>query len=58
MTELLTITEVAERLHCSVRKVQRLIAHGELRVVKIGGRRLITVREFEAFVAAASRRAA
>jgi excisionase family DNA binding protein len=58
MTELLTISEVSERLHCSVRKVQRIIARGELRVVRVGGRRLITVREFEAFVAAASRRAA
>ena len=58
MTELLTYAEVAERLHVSVRQVRRLVASGQLRPVRVGRKPLVTVREFEAFVAAAYRRAA
>lgn len=58
MTELLTYAEVAERLHCSVRKVRRLVASGQIRVIRVGKQPLITDKEFEAYVAAAYRRAA
>jgi excisionase family DNA binding protein len=58
VTELLTLSEVAERLHVSVRTVRREVAAGHLRVLKVGRRPLVTVREFESFVAAARRRAA
>lgn len=58
MTELLTLQQVADRLHVSVRSVQRLVAGGQLRVVKVGRRPLVTEREFEAYIAAAYRRAA
>ena len=55
---LLTIPEVAERLRVSTRTVLRLIASGQLRVLKIGRRTLIMEREVDAFLAAAARRAA
>lgn len=55
---LLTIPEVAERLRVSTRTVRRFIASGQLRVLKVGRRTLITEREVDAFLAAAARRAA
>lgn len=58
MTELLTYAQVAERLHVSVRGVQRLVASGQLRVIRVGRRPLITDKELEAYIAAAYRRAA
>ena len=58
MTELLTITEVAERLRVSTRTVRRLVASGQIRVIKIGRRTVVKSSEVDAFVAAASRRAA
>lgn len=58
MTELLTLKEAAARLRVSVRTVQRLMASGQLRPVRIGRRTLLTDKECEAFLAAAHRRAA
>ena len=57
MAELLTLNEVADRLRVSRRTVERLIQAGRLRPTRIGARTLITERELEAYVAAASRRA-
>lgn len=53
---LLTLTEVAERLRVSRRTVEREIAKGYLRTVGIGSRRLVSLRELEAYVAARSGR--
>lgn len=58
MTALLTMPEVAERLRVSERTVRRLVASGQIRVVKIGRRSLVAESEVEAFLAAAFRRAA
>ena len=58
MTQLLTFAEVAERLRCSVRQVRRLAAKGQLRVVRVGRRPLVTEAELEAYIAAAYRSAA
>lgn len=57
MTELLTLLEVAERLRISQRTVRRLVAAGRLRVVHVGRRPLVTVREFEAYIASLRRAA-
>lgn len=57
MTELLTPTEVAERLRVSRRTVERLIASGQVRAIKVGRRTLVTAFEVEAFIAASRRRA-
>lgn len=56
MAELLTLDEVADKLRVSRRTVERLIAAGRIRPTRIGARTLITERELEAYVAAASRR--
>ena len=58
MTDLLTLQDVADRLHVSHRTVRRLVTSGQLRIVKVGRRPLVTEREYEAFIAAASRQAA
>lgn len=58
MAELLTYEQVAERLHCTVRTVRRLVAAGELRVIRPTKKPLVSERELEAFVAAAYRRRA
>ncbi len=58
MTTLLTLAEVATRLRVSRRTVQRLVASGQLRVVKVASKSLVTDAEVEAFVAAAFRRVA
>lgn len=58
MSELLTIPEVADRLRVSRRTVERLVKAGRIRTVNIGRRRLVTDREFEAYVAAARGRVA
>jgi excisionase family DNA binding protein len=57
VAELLTLDEVAERLRVSRRTVERLIAAGRLRPTRVGARTLVTARELEAYVAAASRTA-
>lgn len=54
--ELLTLDEAKERLRVSRRTVERLIAAGQIRPTRIGRRTLVTERELEAYVAAASRR--
>jgi excisionase family DNA binding protein len=45
----LTIGEAAHRLHLSVRTVERLIASGELRSVKVHGARRVPVPELAAY---------
>ena len=57
MAELLTLDEVAERLRVSRRTVERLIQSGRIRPTRVGARTLVTDKELEAYVAAASRRA-
>ena len=56
MAELLTLKEAADRLRVSRRTVERLIASGRIRPTRIGRRTLVTERELEAYIAAASRR--
>jgi excisionase family DNA binding protein len=51
VVSLLTLPEVAAHLRVSRRTVERLTASGQLRVVPIGRRRLVTTRELAAFVA-------
>jgi excisionase family DNA binding protein len=58
MTELLTVPEVAERLRCGRRTVERLIAAGRIRANKVGRRTLVTSFEVEAFIAASRRQPA
>lgn len=50
--QLLTLSQVAERLAVSRRTVQRLIDAGELRPVRFGRSVRLTERELAAFVAA------
>jgi excisionase family DNA binding protein len=57
VSELLTLDEVAERLRVSRRTVEREMAAGRIRAVRIGRRRLVTVKELEAYVSAAFRTA-
>ena len=56
MTKLFTLSEVADLLRVSPRTVRRLVAAGQIRVVKVGRRSLVTERELDAYVAAAYRR--
>lgn len=56
MAELLTLDEAAEKLRVSRRTVERLIASGQIRPTRIGARTLVSDRELEAYVAAASRK--
>lgn len=58
MTRLLTLKEVAAVLRVSVSTVRRLVASGQIRVVKVGRKPLVTEKEIETYVAAAYRRAA
>jgi excisionase family DNA binding protein len=58
VSDLLTRKEVAAALRVSLRTVAKLIATGQLRVVKIGTRTLVTDRELAAYVAAHQRRVA
>lgn len=55
-TEVLTLDEAAERMRISRRTVERLIASGEVRPLRIGRRVLVTAREVEAYLSAAYRR--
>lgn len=56
MTDLLTTAEVAQRLRLGRRTVERLIAAGELRSVKIRSRRLVRSDEVERYLRLAERR--
>lgn len=47
---LLTYSKAAETLAVSKRTIERLVAEGELPVVRIGGARRITVDDVEAFI--------
>ena len=58
MTQLLTLDEVAAVLRVSVRTVRRLVASGQLRVVKVGRLPRVTESELQAYLTAAYRRAA
>jgi excisionase family DNA binding protein len=51
-TELLTLQDVAERLKVSRRTVEREIAAGRIRIVRVGRRIRVTTRELEAYIAA------
>lgn len=51
MAELFTVDEVAEKLRVSRRTVERLVAAGRIRVVRVGRRTLVTDRELEAYIA-------
>jgi excisionase family DNA binding protein len=51
VAELYTLVEVAEKLRVSRRTVERLVAAGRIRVIRIGRRVLVTDRELEAFIA-------
>jgi excisionase family DNA binding protein len=43
---LLTVSDIAERDHCSTKTVRRAIAKGDLEVLRIGpGRRMIRITE-------------
>ena len=57
MTELHTLPEVAVRLRVSLSTVRRLVASGQLRILRVGRRPLVTTRELEAYLAAARRAA-
>lgn len=50
--KLMTQPEVAERLRISLRTVEREVAEGRLRSVKLGSRRLVDPRDLEAYLEA------
>lgn len=57
MTELLTLDEVADRLRVSRRQVDRYVASGRLRVIRLGWRSVrVRSTEVDAFIAACERR--
>lgn len=56
LARLLTLDDVAERLAVSRRTAERLVASGQLRIVRFGGNVRVTERELAAFVAARERR--
>lgn len=58
MIELFTLDQVAEQFHVSKRTIERLVAAGRIRVKYVGRRPVVTSKELEAFIAAASRRGA
>lgn len=51
---LLTITEAAERLHVSVRTLEREVADGRLGIVRVRSRRLVDESELNRYIAAQS----
>jgi excisionase family DNA binding protein len=53
MPELKTKQEAADALRCSLRTVDGLIASGKLRVIRLGGGRLVRIEpaELERFIA-------
>ena len=52
MPDLLTLNDVADRLQVSRRTVERLVAAGRIRIVRVGRLIRVTERELEAYVAA------
>jgi excisionase family DNA binding protein len=56
MSELLTLAEVAERLRVGKRTVERMVAAGELRSLRIRRRRFVDEREVERYLGLAIRR--
>jgi len=52
MSDLLTLNDVADRLQVSRRTVERLVAAGRIRIVRVGRLIRVTERELEAYVAA------
>lgn len=48
---LVNLDEAAAMLSISARSVQRLVESGQLKGVRLGGRRLFPVKELESFVA-------
>ncbi len=56
MSELLTLDEVAERLRVGKRTVERMVAAGELRSLRIRRRRFVDEREVERYLGLAIRR--
>lgn len=56
MPDLWTLDEAADKLRVSRRTVERLIASGQIRPTRVGSRTLVSDRELEAYVAAASRK--
>lgn len=51
--ELFTVDEVAERLRRTPTSVRHLLASGQLKSGKVGGRRMIRSTDLDAFVLAA-----
>lgn len=56
MSELLTLDEVAERLRVGKRTVERLVAAGELRSLRVARRRFVDQREVDRYLGLAVRR--
>jgi excisionase family DNA binding protein len=56
MAVLYTLTEVANLLQVSVRSVQRLIASGRLRAIRVGRLPRISDAELDAYLASQRRR--
>jgi excisionase family DNA binding protein len=50
--ELLSIKQVAETLNCSKRHVWRLLAHGDLPAIRIGGLTRVSRADLNRFIAA------
>jgi len=57
MTDLLTLDQVAEHLQVSRRTVERLVAAGRIRIVRVGRLIRVSERELEAYLAAQRSRA-
>jgi excisionase family DNA binding protein len=53
MTPVHNLDETAEALRVSRRTVERLIASGQIRPVRIGRRVVVTVKELDAYLARA-----
>lgn len=56
MSVLLTLEEVADRLRCGKRTVEREISVGNMKSVKVRGRRLVAEAELDRYVRLAERR--
>jgi excisionase family DNA binding protein len=56
MSELWTIEETAEKLRIGRRTVERLLATGQMRSMKVGRRRLIAASEVDRLLRLAERR--